>query len=261
VPAVISLPSEILPGDTWDGMTGFDRHLDSSMDFEEHQRITFDALQLLAGPMAVADNAAGRKLEQLKDAYEGHAGGDVLYISKGIHQPNTNPHMQLRLKRGNGVWYTYHLNVHVSDDGIQGLPQCFFHWVGVQFAAEADTVPDGKVQAYWPLVATQDTKYRHPRRRMSIAPKNVQATIEAIARALREEQERQDRIEQARVKEQGRALGRNAIQAKLKALNYTIPGNANAGLNKLYDGESIKILTKNRKEMLVRYNGANVVNV
>jgi hypothetical protein len=84
--------------------------------------------------------------------------------------------MQLRLKRGNSS-YTFHLNVSVSDANIPGLPKEYFHWVGVQFTAEASTV-HGTVNAYWPLVAARDTKYRHPRRRTSIAPQDIQGMIE-----------------------------------------------------------------------------------
>ena len=135
---MITLPDDIQQDPGWDGKTGLlEKHLDSNMDFEEHRRVAFDALQLLAGNLAVADNAAGRKLEQLKEAYEGGDPDDVLYVSKGIHQPNTNPHMQLRLERGNRS-YTYHLNVSVSDVDIPGLPQDYFHWIGVQFTADSE---------------------------------------------------------------------------------------------------------------------------
>jgi hypothetical protein len=252
---VISLPSEIQPDGGWNDNSGLDKNLESNMDFAEHQRIVFDALKLLAGAIAAAANAAGTTLGYLKTAAESNVVTDVLYISKGIHQPNTNPHLTLKLKRAGGHWYTYHLNLHVDDTDIAGLPQAYFHWVGVQFTAMS-----GASSACWPLVAVRDTKYHHPRRRMSIAPIDVQAKIEAIAEAERVERERQERIEQARVKEQGRALGRNAILAKLQAMNYTIPGNQNNGLNKLYDGESITITTKTRKSILVKYNGNNVVN-
>jgi len=256
---VISLPSEIQKGATWDGKTGFDPHLESTMDFDEHQRIAFAALQLLAGDLAVADNAAGAKLEALKAAYEGGSADDVLYISKGIHQPRTNPHMQLQLKRGAHVSYTYHLNVSTTDSGVVGLPESYFHWVGVQFTAEAQSV-HGTLNACWPLVAARDMKGVHNRRRLSIAPENVQGKIEAIAQAAKEEQERADRVEQARLAESDKAKARNVLAAKLKAMNYTIPGNATSGLNKLIAGETIKIKTQRGKDISVKYVGTTVQN-
>jgi hypothetical protein len=61
-----------------------------------------------------------------KEAYEGGKREDVLYISKGIHQPNTDPHMQLKLRRGNS-WYTLHLNVSASVVGDPDLDEGYFH--------------------------------------------------------------------------------------------------------------------------------------
>jgi hypothetical protein len=254
---VITLPTDIEKGSDWNSRTGLDKHLESSMDFEEHQRIAFDALKLLAGDLAVADNIAGERLKQLKKAYEGGNPGDVLYISKGIHQPETNPHMQLRLKRDNS-WYTFHLNVSVSDVDIPGLPQKYFHWVGVQFSAEASTTIHGTVSACWPMVAARDTKWRHPRRKMSIAPKDVQGTIEAIARATREAQEKANRIEQARSAESTKAKTRDAIAKQLNSNNWTIPGNKNNGMNKLIAGETIGVTTKTGKTIKVKYEGGMV---
>jgi hypothetical protein len=249
---MITLPSEIQQGDTWDGRTGFQKHLDSSMTFEEHQRIAFNALSLLAGDLAVAENAAGEKLKALKEAYEGGSKDSVLYISKGIHQPETNPHMQLQLKRGTSS-HTYHLNVTVSDNDIPGLPQSYFHWVGVQFAAEA-----GSASACWPLIAMRDTKFKHPRRRMSIAPSEVQPMIEAIARTKREEQERTDRIERARLAESNKAKTRNDIEKQLSAQNWTVPGNKIMGLNKLAAGETIEVTTKRGAKVKVKFEGGKV---
>ena len=224
-------------------------------------RIAFDALQLLSGDLGgVPDNAAGAKLKALKEAYEGGDADDVLYISKGIHQPRSNPHMQLQLKRGKGTWYTYHLNVTMAEDLIDGLAEDYFHWVGVQFTAEATSVY-GNQQASWPLVATMDVKGRHNRRRQSIAPKNVQARIEAIARAEQEERERQEKIENARLAEQARALTRNTISARLQALNYTIQGDKMRSLNKLVDGQSIKVKTLRSKELTVKWERGNVQTV
>jgi hypothetical protein len=52
----------------------------------------------------------------------------------------------------------------------------FIHWVGVQF-----TAIHGTQTACWPLNPVWDSKYNHARRRLSIAPKDIHATINAIA--------------------------------------------------------------------------------
>jgi hypothetical protein len=195
-------------------------------------------------------------LEQLKEAYEGGDENDVLYIAKGIHQPDTNPHMQLKLKRGNG-WYTYHLNVAVSNADIPGLHSGYFHWIGVQFAAE-----DGKLEACWPLVpSSKDTKYRHARKRWSIAPKNVQSTIEAIARTRRETEERENRIEQGKLAEAKKVEGRKVITGQLAAQKWTIPGNKNAGMNKLIEGQTVSVTTQRGKTVNVKFDGGQLKQV
>jgi hypothetical protein len=243
---VITCAGDIEEGGAWNGKTGLEKHLESSMDFEEHQRIAFDALQLLAGNLAVADNAAGQKLKELKDAYEAGDPADVLHISKGIHQPATNPHMQLQLKRGN--WsYKFHLNVSVSSNRIQGLPEEYFHWVGVQFTADADTIPHGKVHACWPLNPVWDMKNRHSRRRLSIAPQDIQDTINAIALAKQKAQDEANRQEQARQAQSKRDQTRNLIKGQLGKQVWTIEGNVNKGLDKLIAGETIAVTTKTRK--------------
>jgi hypothetical protein len=235
----------------WD-KRGFPANLESRMDFAEHQRIVFKALQLLDGDLAVADNAAGEKLEQLKEAYESSDPSDVLYISKGIHQPNSNPHMQLKLKRDNRMYGGIHLNVSVSDVDIPGLPKEYFHWIGVQFTAEAS---DGTVKAEWPLVASaHDNKYQHPRRRLSIAPKDVQSMIEAIARDKQEA----NRKEQARLAQSAMDKTCNEIADKLKAQNLTINGDKKTGLKKLFDGKTIDVTTKRGKTMKVKFEGGVV---
>jgi hypothetical protein len=248
---VITRPSDIEAGPDWNRRTWPEPSLESNMDFKEHQRIAFDALQLLAGNLAAANNAAGEKLKELKEAYEGGDVDDVLYISKGIHQPAANPHMQLQLERGKlSTSYTFHLNVSMSD--VPGLPNKYFHWVGVQFTAEAKTI-HGTVSACWPLIPAHENRNQN-RRRMSIAPENVQSTIEAIVRATQEA----NRKEQARLAQSAKATTRNEIEKQLNSQNWTISGVKNTGLNKLIDGETIDVTTKKGNTIKVKFEGGKV---
>jgi hypothetical protein len=82
-----------------------------------------------------------------------------------------------------------------------------FHWVGVQFTAEASTVY-GTVNACRPLVAARDMKSLRSRRRLSIAPKDVQDMINAIALANQKAQDEANRKEQARLAQQNRHVPR-----------------------------------------------------
>jgi hypothetical protein len=250
---VITCAGDIEEGAAWNGSTGLDKHLESSMDFAEHQRIAFKARKLLAGDLGVPDNAAGRKLKELKDAYEAGDANDVLYIAKGIHQPNINPHMQLQLKRGKSTWHTFHLNVSVSDVDIPGLPQKYFHWVGVQF-----TAIHGTQTACWPLNPVWDSKFNHARRHLSIAPKDIQATINAIANdnvlAEKKARDKAEREERERVAQANRVK----ISALLDKNFWTTSGIKNKQLDKLIAGETIAVTTKNRKTLNVKFENGTL---
>jgi hypothetical protein len=242
----------------WDDRTGRPYpNLASRMDFAEHQRIVLNALQLLAGDVDVDNNLAGEKLEQLKEAYDSSDQKDVLYISKGIHQVENDPHIQLRLKRG-GSYYTIHLNVSASEDA-PGLPERYFHWVGVQFLADHDYgQPIGKVFAYWPLnVAARDMKNHQSRRRFSIAPNDIQQKIQDIARKQQEAQEKANRAAQAQQAEANKNAAIKKIKEQLSARNWKIEGNQDAGVNKLATGKSIKVKTK-KDEFLVKFEGGQL---
>jgi hypothetical protein len=254
---VITCAGDIVQDTAWNGKTGLDEHLESSMDFEEHQRIAFDTLQLLAGNLAVADNAAGQKLKELKDAYEAGDPDDVLYITKGIHQPATNPHMQLKLKRGNSSYNKFHLNVSVSSNLIQGLPEKYFHWVGVQFTADADTVPHGKVHACWPLNPVWDMKNRHSRRRLSIAPEDIQDTINAIALEKQKAEAEAKRQEQARLAQQNRDKLRNTIRDLLGKGFYKFSGTKD--LDQLIAGQTINATTKTGKPIKLKFKDGKIM--
>jgi hypothetical protein len=131
--------------------------------------------------------------------------------------------------------------------------------------AEADTVPNGKVTACWPLNPTWDTKHQHARRRWSIAPKDIQATVNAIAndKALaeqkaRDEAERREQLERERVARSNRVQDRNKISALLDKNFWTVSANKNMQLDKLIAGETITVTTKTKKTLNVKFDGKTV---
>jgi hypothetical protein len=244
----------------WDSRAGLQPHLQSYMDFAEHQRIAFNALQLLAGNMPMAQNAAEQKLEQLKEAYEDDDPNDVLWIHKGIHQAATNPHMQLKLERGNRAYGGIHLNVSASEDA-PGLSEEYFHWVGVQFTADGN---NQTVRAEWPQgTMARDMKNQHSRRRMSIAPKDVQSTINAIAQRRLAQQQARLAQQQAQLAKQGLNDARKELEGKLDRMNLTIKGAKsgkvkNTGLDALLAGHTVDVTTLTGKEKKVKYEGGAV---
>jgi hypothetical protein len=197
------------------------KYIESKMDFDEHRRILFDALQqLLPGDMKKAKNAAEEKLERLKEAYDSQNAHFPLRIAKGIHQPASDPHMRLELQFGTRVIGGIHLNVAASNVRGQhpGLtPETYFHWEGVQFAAECEK----KLRAYWPKGdQSRDMKNAPTRRKMSIAPGDIQNEINRI---IAREQAEQLAQQQAQQRQQDQEHREN-IKRQLKGANFTIEG-------------------------------------
>lgn len=133
----------------WDGRSwGGNRwlqHKETSMDWPEHQRIVCEARSLMVDrpDLGSGDARARFVTEAFFDLYMAYTANNVtLYVSKGIHQPNSNPHIQLLTTRGD-TSYTFHLVVSAT-----GLPnaQGRFRWVGTKF-----TVIDNRYPYSWPL--------------------------------------------------------------------------------------------------------------
>jgi hypothetical protein len=211
---------------------------------------------LFEGQIDVDDSGPGEKLIALKDAYDRNWDSDFLYIMKGIHQPTSNPHMQLKLEFEDSLdnkkhKYLYHLDVSASEDGIKGLSADYFHWVGVQFSATKDK--DNEVVAYWPKDNVKLTK-KDSRRRMSIAPINVQGKIEELAaEAEREKQEQQRRLKQTETQN-----ARNAVGKLVDTCQWLVPQGVkkNTVVNDLADGKVVNMVTKAKKlPVKVRYDG------
>jgi hypothetical protein len=260
---MITLPAEISQGGQWadtsiDPATGQrNDNLDSKMDFAEHQRIVCSARELFAGAPAFAGSAAAISLQHLNDAYTTAAAGYVLLVSKGIHQPTTNPHIQLTLKHTVSPIqvdeYVFHLNVSASQGKLDvEVSDEFFHWRGVQFSAKR-----AGVSATWP-VAVAVTPKDHLRRRMSLSPDGLQKMLEAIetekARVAKEIADRQ-----ANVEKQRQAA---AMQATIKALlgkhKYDLKNPRH--WEKLASGGSAVITTQTKKTMTVKLHaGGNAL--
>lgn len=194
---MIALPSEIGQaqadgeGNTWDG-----RSIDSAtdiehpnketaMDWAEHQRIVFNARRLVTS--AVPHTGEVKKaFKALKSAYEEESSRTVLRVSKGIHQPEANPHMQLKAEstfltpgptrdsppvRTLSV-LTFHLNVSAVDIPVTpGLAERF-HWEGVQFS-----FLHGGTTYCWPTLAQPPTGKVRTQRRVSISSAGLAAHV------------------------------------------------------------------------------------
>jgi hypothetical protein len=134
---------------------------ETSMTWAEHQNIVAQSRSVFAGARtadAVFDNlqvGLGTKTDASKEV--------KIFVSKGIHQPETNPHMQIEtetvtvtttvvrgrsVKNSSGVYIQrFHLNLSAVDQpDIMGLTDRFI-WRGVQYTQGADGTNT------WPVAA------------------------------------------------------------------------------------------------------------
>jgi len=184
---MISLPEDVLQADvgevgfSWDGQSPdpnvpnrMNPNKVTAMDWAEHQRIVFNAGKLLASWAPESHTGNGKKaFKALKDAYDGTNGNrSVMRVAKGIHQPLTNPHMQIRVvstftdadKNERATRYTFHLDVSAREVvGVDGLDDSF-QWDGVQFKYE-----DANTWYRWPAAAVRNMKGSTFSRRSSIS--------------------------------------------------------------------------------------------
>lgn len=253
---MISLPADVKKKESWNGSSldiptqTLVANLESLMNFAEHQRIVCEARGLIATMNYTAEqlqeNAARRALVLLKDAYTSNAGGTV-YISKGIHQPNSNPHMQLTV---DDEPHLFHLAVSAEtlvDDKAGGE---HFHWKGVSFSARIKTADSGFMKeakydyAEWPENANVTLK-RALRRRNSISPESLLALNEKF-----------DEEKRRREAESALALKRNRIAATVLEKLGLKPQNPGQ-LRKLWAGETAVFVTKNGTAMDCTYDGTH----
>jgi len=196
------LPSEIGQRGSWDGTSAHPvvagrtvPNKETSMSWAEHQGIVLNASKLLIG-------AVPEEFEDLKHAYHGeHSVSGTgsrssvkIYVSKGIHQPETNPHIQLETeaqllthqfpgdKKSKLVPKTdappriwkYHLDVSAVDCKNKADS---FQWVGVQFSRQV-----GSTIHVWPKTALVVMKSPATTvgRRNSISSADLAAHVDAV---------------------------------------------------------------------------------
>lgn len=202
---MITRPDDVLSTDEcggWDGrsvdpQTDLEHpNKETAMDWSEHQRIVCEARKLLAGQIEIAPRAVKEAFRELQAAYNDADSRSVVKVSKGIHQPTVNPHLQLRMvttfRNGqvvNEVVRKFHLDVSAID-----TPEMAdrFKWTGVQFSFVHNN------QTYkWPLAANPVIVKRE--RRKSVSTTDLAAHVQALelerqkeaARLLAEAEEQQ----------------------------------------------------------------------
>lgn len=206
---MITLPEHVLKADegavgfSWDGESPHPQYPDemvpnkeTEMDWAEHQRIVCNARKLLTSWSA--DKHKGKAKDAFKalnDAYNTPDSRSVMRVAKGIHQPENNAHLQLRVVTSFGsvakgtdsaAYYTFHLNVAATEvKGVDGLEDRF-QWEGVQFTFE-----NAKVWECWPALAVV------PRMKNSTASRRL--SISAVSLAAHQLALERERLEKERL--------------------------------------------------------------
>jgi hypothetical protein len=178
--------------------------------------------------------------------------GGTVYISKGIHQPDINPHMQLAVEKDDDK-HLFHLLVSAHEVVTDGSGKEHFHWRGVGFTARplkkkaTLLTPAEYDYVCWP-VDVNVTPKNHMLRRNSISGPQLQKLNVQIA----EENER-------RRQESELALKRNGILA-LVAKNLKLTPSDKFQINKLWKSESAKFKTVNGQVIACTYDGTDFIH-
>jgi hypothetical protein len=190
---MITLPEHVLSTDEcggWDG-TSVDLNTndvvpnkETSMSWAEHQRIVCEARSLLTGNIVMSPSAVKKTFLELQSAYNKSDSRSVIRVSKGIHQPATNPHLQLRMvttfyQQGGQAQEKiskFHLDVSAQD-----TPEMAdrFQWVGVRFSLK-----EGATVYKWPANANPVISKKARRNSVSFADLNdhIQKVAEETAK-------------------------------------------------------------------------------
>lgn len=244
---MITLPEHVLQADvgavgfSWDGTSPHPvkegvqvPNKETAMDWAEHQRIVCNAGKLLVSWTKEKHQGKGKDaFTALKDAYDAsNKGRSVLRVSKGIHQPETNPHLQVRVVASfynaqsgttTETHYTLHLNVSATEvTGVDGLVDTF-QWEGVQFTYE-----DANWTYRWPVLPQPpQAKRSTPSRRASISYAQLADHINELARLEKERLQREE-------------------QAKAKLLSATLEGKIKLELARLEKEEGLILRTSKK---------------
>lgn len=228
---MITLPSDVLAesndptdvsedaiGYAWDGKDGVNPNKETAMDWDEHQAIVFGARGLLGdgtfgAEIGKQNYISGDVRVAFKQLYAAYAknGVSVVRVSKGIHQPTVDPHLQLRTSTqhdgGPVLHHKFHLNVSAEPvTGVDGLATGRFKWMPVQFAMKHVD----KTLYKWPRIVTSSRKDKQTSlklRRLSISTTDLQAHMDVMA-------------EEKAAAEQVELEAKTAAAKKLKGNNF-----------------------------------------
>jgi hypothetical protein len=206
---MITMPADVLATDVsggWDGESedkntgNVNPNKETGMSWAEHQRIVCAARNLLTTEIQLLPDEVKTVFDTLKSAFNEQGSKYVVRVSKGIHQPTVNPHIQLYLQgtyRQKGEVYLkdhgkmFHLNLSAVDTAEKSDS---FQWKGVQFSYKHNGM-----SYQWPVNAVITKKSLAVGRRNSVSSVDLQAFINKLAhdKVVAENQLKQDKFDAA----------------------------------------------------------------
>jgi hypothetical protein len=257
---MITLPADIQQDANWDGYSkdsatgSTNPNKESAMGFAEHQRIVLNAKALLVNlNYSDADqnaNKAKKALMNLKEVYTSAGSTGVLYITKGIHQPYANPHLQVSVVENGEDAVLYHLDVCDDTTVTDYSGSQHFHWRGVRFSARVRNNQPSWAQdkfdcAEWPE-NVPFAKRMHKDRRNSISPGGLAGLNQMLQEA-----------EAKRLQQSARDKNKNAILATVETKLKLKPERAGPQTTaSFWKGEgALNFLTPNSKKVSCTLDG------